>query len=72
MADEEQGAEEAQGKGDEQDVAESSVIGLDYRGVSTLHKDPQHHSCEDRAAQSHAGQSHPQGVLVSQKGHSFL
>ena len=32
MTDEEQGAEDAQEEGDEQDMAESPVIGLDYGG----------------------------------------
>lgn len=54
MADEEQGAEEAQEEGNEHDIAESPVIGLDCEDVSVLHKQPQNHRCDDdREAETH-------------------
>ena len=51
-------------------MAESSVIGLDYGGVSVLHKDPQNHSPEDTEVKSCAGQGHPQRTLERQEGHN--
>lgn len=47
-ADEEQGAEETEGKRGEQDIAESPIIGLDYEDVLVLHKDPKGHTCDNR------------------------
>lgn len=43
-------------EGDEQDIAETPVIGLDYADVSVFHKTPQNHSCNDSELQSYAGQ----------------
>lgn len=58
-------------EGDEQDIAESPVIGLDYRGISVIHKDPQNHSCDHKEPQSHAGQWHPPRILKGQEGPNF-
>jgi hypothetical protein len=72
MANEEQGTEKTEGEGDEQDVGESPVIGLDNGSVSVFYKDPKNSSCEYREDQSHAGQSQTQGIFITQKGHRFL
>ena len=51
MANEEQGTEETKNEGDEQDVGESPVIGLNNWSIVVLHNDPENHSCECREAQ---------------------
>lgn len=53
MANEEQGAEETKNEGDEQDVGESAVIGLNYGSTVVLHKDQKNNSCKCREAQCH-------------------
>lgn len=46
MANEEQGAEETEDECDEQDVGESTVIGLNYGSSVMFHKDSKNHNCE--------------------------
>lgn len=62
---------EAQEEGDEQDVAESPVTGLDYGGALVPHKEPQNHSYDDREAKRHTGQGHPPRILKGQEGHNL-
>ena len=69
MANEEQGAEEAWQEGDEQNKAESLIVGLNNGSVSVLHKDPQNYSCDNKQAQSCEGDSCPQSILKSQECH---
>lgn len=58
LANEEKGAQEAEEEGDEQDEAESPIIGLNDGGVSVLEKDSQNYSGADRQAERYARQSH--------------
>lgn len=53
MANEEQGAKETKNEGEEQDVGESAVIGLNNGSTVVLHKDAKNHSCECTEAQGH-------------------
>ena len=48
-------------------MAESPVIGLDYGGVSVLHKDPQNHSHEDTGTELCRPVTSPENPLRPQR-----
>ena len=72
IANKKKGTKKTKNEWDEQGVAEIPVIGLHKWCVMVLHEDPKNHRCECREAQCYQGQSHPQGVFIAQKAHSFV
>lgn len=67
LPDEEQGAGETAEQGEEEEVGELSVGGLDDGGVAELDEDTQHKGCQEDAQHGEEGESDPKGLCPCQK-----
>lgn len=67
LSDEEQGAGEAAEQGEEEEVGEFPVCGLDDGRVAELDEDTQHKGCEENAQHSKERECDPKGLGPGQK-----